>query len=94
MRDLVQHGPVYRALPLHCYVLQEMIAAQEAGLALGVRIYDIVLLLITSVDVAMQLYVIAVMIAATPEKMKPYRFFMMLYTVGEGAPTSWQPEEL
>ncbi|KAH7718522.1 hypothetical protein AAVH_14041 [Aphelenchoides avenae] len=57
-----------------------MIAAEGAALALEVRVYDIVLLLITSVDIAMQLYVIVVMFVVTPEKMKPYRFFMMLYT--------------
>lgn len=54
---------------------------EEASLSRHILIYDTIFLVLTYVDISMQLYVIVVMLAATPEKMRQYRFFMMLYTV-------------
>ncbi|KAH7722465.1 hypothetical protein AAVH_09991 [Aphelenchoides avenae] len=43
-------------------------------------VYDNTLRVLTYVDITVQLYVILVMLAATPEKMRQYRYFMLLYT--------------
>lgn len=58
-----------------------MDAAEKASLLHDLSIYDVVLLVITYTDILMQCYVLLVMILATPEKMRQYRSFMMLYTV-------------
>ncbi|KAH7715914.1 SRN-1 protein [Aphelenchoides avenae] len=54
---------------------------EEAVLTRNLHIYDIVLVVITYLDIVTQCYVIVVMVLATPEKMRQYRFFMMLYTL-------------
>lgn len=46
-----------------------------------IQVYDAILLGITCVDIVAQLYVLIVIAAATPDRMKPYRFFLLLYTV-------------
>lgn len=62
-----------------------MDSSEEASTRRSIAIYDAVLLTITYVDITVQLYAIVVMLVATPEKMRQYRFFLLLYTVRPNA---------
>lgn len=46
-----------------------------------IQVYDAILLGVTCVDIVAQLYVLVVIAAATPDRMKQYRFWLLLYTV-------------
>lgn len=46
-----------------------------------IQVYDAVLLGITCVGIVAQLYVLIVIAGATPDRLKYYRFFLLLYTV-------------